>query len=258
MRTTLRTAEDMGKPLDQFILFGDSITQFSCNQDLGFAFNAQLQEAYSRKLDVINRGFSGYSTAHAIQVFPKFFPSPEIANVRFMTIFFGANDACVPGHEQHVSLEQFTANLKEIIQHPATRAQNPHIIILTPPPINEYQLEAFDDAKNTPHPSRTALLAKTYATAAKEVGALLDVAVADIWTAFMNKVSWKEGQLLVGSRDLPSNKELASLFTDGLHLTPAGYQIVYDEVMRTIGSKWPDQLPENIPMVFPAWDEAPK
>lgn len=44
--TTPQT-EDAGKPYDQFILFGDSITQMSYNQDNGFGFGAQLQEGMS-------------------------------------------------------------------------------------------------------------------------------------------------------------------------------------------------------------------
>lgn len=44
----------------------------------------------------------------------------------------------------------------------------------------------------------------------------------------------------------------------GLHLTPAGYRIVYDEVIKVIEANWPDQMPDNLPMVFPSWVEAPK
>jgi hypothetical protein len=44
----------------------------------------------------------------------------------------------------------------------------------------------------------------------------------------------------------------------GLHLAPAGYRIVYDEVMKAIEANWPDQLPDNLPMVFPSWVDAPK
>lgn len=71
-------------PYEQFILFGDSITQMSCTQDLGFAWTPALQNGeprlssitwplslsialtnisshihsvYIRNLDVINRGF---------------------------------------------------------------------------------------------------------------------------------------------------------------------------------------------------------
>jgi hypothetical protein len=33
---------------------------------------------------------------------------------------------------------------------------------------------------------------------------------------------------------------------------------MYEEVMKTITAKWPDQAPEALEMVFPAWMEAPK
>jgi hypothetical protein len=39
--------QDAFKPYDQFLLFGDSITQMACNQELGFAFHAALQECKS-------------------------------------------------------------------------------------------------------------------------------------------------------------------------------------------------------------------
>lgn len=37
----------LAKPYDQFILFGDSITQMSYNQEIGFGYGAQLQEGKS-------------------------------------------------------------------------------------------------------------------------------------------------------------------------------------------------------------------
>jgi hypothetical protein len=39
--------------MDQFVLFGDSITQHSFSQENGFAFGAELSDQYARKLDVI-------------------------------------------------------------------------------------------------------------------------------------------------------------------------------------------------------------
>lgn len=138
------------------------------------------------------------------------------------TVFFGANDACVPGHDQHVPIDKYKENLKTIIQHPATLAQNPRIILISPPPVNEYQLEAFDAAKDTPHPSRTASFTKLYAAAALEVAASLNVPVVDLWSAFMQPTGWQEGQPLIGSRDAPNNETFAGLFTDGT-LLPAGF-----------------------------------
>ncbi|PLB48982.1 isoamyl acetate-hydrolyzing esterase [Aspergillus steynii IBT 23096] len=253
------TAQDaLFKPYDQFILFGDSITEMSSIQDTGFGLHGALQDAYRRRLDIINRGFGGYTTAHAIQVFPKFFPTPEQATVRFLALFFGANDACLPGTAQHVPLDQYKENLKRLIQHEATIAQKPRIMILTPTPINEYQLQGFDEGKGNAHPSRTASYTKTYADAVREVGASTGVVVADVWTAFVAAAGWKEGQPLPGSRDLPEIDAFKALFTDGLHLTADGYRLVYDVIMKAIQENWPDQDPEKLSFVHPSWMEAPK
>ncbi|OOF92473.1 hypothetical protein ASPCADRAFT_210319 [Aspergillus carbonarius ITEM 5010] len=250
--------EAVYKPYDQFLLFGDSITEYSSGQDMGFGFHPALQNAYSRRLDVVNRGLAGYNSLHAIKVFPRCLPSTEQANVRLMTIWFGANDASLPSFEQHVPIETYKANLKRIIQHPLTVAQKPRIMIVTPPPINEYQLAGFDAMKGNPHPTRTAAHTKQYVEAAREVAAEFGLPVADVWSAFMSSVGWKEGQPLVGSRDLPYDDKFATLFTDGLHLAANGYRIVFEEVIKTIRENWPDQLPENLPYVFPAWSLAPK
>ncbi|EHA25238.1 hypothetical protein CBS147343_6215 [Aspergillus niger] len=260
MSNTVAATEEEGAytPYDQFFLFGDSITEYSNAQDMGFGFSAALQNAYARRLDVVNRGLAGYNTLHAIKAFPKCFPTPERANVRLMTIWFGANDASLPGFEQHVPIETYKQNLRNIIQHPLTKAQNPRIMIITPPPINEYQLAGFDAMKGNPHPTRTNAHARKYGQAAREVAAEFGLPVADVWSAFMSTVGWKEGQPLVGSRDLPEDGKFASLFTDGLHLAANGYRIVFEEVMKTIQENWPDQVPEKLPYVFPSWALAPK
>lgn len=120
-------------------------------------------------------------------------------------------------------VDQYKENLKTIIQHPATVAQNPRIILISPPPVNEYQLEAFDAAKDTPHPSRMASFTKLYAAAAQEVAASLNVPVVDLWSAFMQTTGWQEGQPLIGSRDAPNNETFAGLFTDGtLYVADSG------------------------------------
>jgi hypothetical protein len=42
----------------------------------------------------------------------------------------------------------------------------------------------------------------------------------------------------------------------GLHFNPAGYEILFQEVNKLIEQKWPDQTPEKLPMVLPAWNVA--
>ncbi|CDO74879.1 hypothetical protein BN946_scf185004.g29 [Trametes cinnabarina] len=53
---------------DAIVLLGDSLTELGFN-DNGFA--AKLANAYVRKLDVVNRGFSGYNTDWIIPVFEQ-------------------------------------------------------------------------------------------------------------------------------------------------------------------------------------------
>jgi isoamyl acetate esterase len=144
---------------------------------------------------------------------------------------------------------------------------------------------------------RTAENAKQYADACREVANSLHLPVVDIWSAFMAAAGWDEGQALAGSTGIPENSILKSLLIDGalvtsllkipqsslivlfhlsssvirinygcinnsvdagLHFTGAGYQIMYAEIMKAIRTNWPDQAPENLPMIFPAWQVAPK
>jgi hypothetical protein len=122
---------------------------------------------------------------------------------------------------QHVPLDQYKENLRTILEHPLTKAQSPKIIIITPGPINEYQLQYFDASKGFNTPSRTANNTKIYADACRDVARSLGLPVADLWTAFMNYAGWKDGQPLVGSRDAPANELLSTLLTDGASFLPS-------------------------------------
>lgn len=77
-----------------FVCFGDSITQ------RGFApgWTGMLADAYQRKADVVNRGYSGYNTRWALQLLPRVFPEPLPGGEppALVTLFFGANDAALP------------------------------------------------------------------------------------------------------------------------------------------------------------------
>lgn len=69
---------------------------------------------------------------------------------------------------------------------------------------------------------RTNKVTRQYAEAAKEVAKDeeledLDIAVLDLWSAFMEKAGWKEGQPLLGSADVPESPVLKSLLNDGEH-----------------------------------------
>ena len=90
-----------------------------------------------------------------------------------MMIFFGANDACLPNSStnQHVPLPEYAENLRKIIALAKEWAPGVRIILVTPPPVNEYQLEESDKAKyGITEPRRTAEHTRRYADMCNRVG----------------------------------------------------------------------------------------
>ena len=132
-------------------------------------------------------------------------------------IFFGANDACLPGSStgQHVPLDEYKQNIRDIVQHPSITAQNPRLILITPPPVDEYKLEESGLVKRSTDPQRTAEHTKKYADACRQTGEELGVPVLDIWSIMMAEAGWKKGQPLVGSKKVSRNDVLDHLLVDG-------------------------------------------
>ncbi|PWW79536.1 SGNH hydrolase [Tuber magnatum] len=245
---------------DKIVLFGDSITEQSYDQARGFGFGAALTDVYRRKIEVVGKGFSGYNTLHALELIPKIIPPPTTASrIRLITVFFGANDATLPNRSQHVPLDQYSENLKRIINHPLLVAHSPRIILITPPPICEYRTQDNDLARGIPGTQRRAANTKKYADAALEVGKALGIPTVNLWEAFVQHAGgWEEGNPLLGSKELPKNEKLGELLRDGLHFEPKGYQILYDLVLGTIQESIPELDPENLEFVFPHHENAPK
>lgn len=97
---------------EEVCCFGDSITQHG---HCAHGWVAGLQEAYRRRADVLNRGYSGYSSRFGRLMAPRLF-GPGRAYL-LSTVFFGANDAADPASKpaQHVPLDEFAANLAAIV-----------------------------------------------------------------------------------------------------------------------------------------------
>jgi isoamyl acetate esterase len=263
--------------MDQFILFGDSITQqcFTQEDKRGF-FGPALTDYYVRRLDVTNRGLSGYNTTQALKVLPQIIPSPQKARVRFMTIFFGANDARLPdtpgGPQQHVSINQYKNNLRKIATHSCVEAHHSiRVVLITPPPVDERKLLEADRAKYPDVVSesgrtvmrRTAHTTAMYAQAVRDVGADLQLPVLDIWSAMAREAghAWKADDLndfdkpSFGSYNASVNTTLQSFLHDGLHFSKSAYRLLFDELIALIEKTWPDDTPDKIPFALPVWDD---
>jgi len=95
------------------------------------------------------------------------------------------------------------------------KAQRPRIILITPPPVDEYRLEESDKEKGVHEIRRTAEHTKLYADVCREIGLEHGVVVLDLWSIFMEKAGWKEGLPLQGSKKVERSKVFGELLHDG-------------------------------------------
>ncbi|KND00759.1 uncharacterized protein SPPG_03872 [Spizellomyces punctatus DAOM BR117] len=230
--------------LDQILLFGDSLTQWSFNPEIE-GWGAFLSNSYVRKLDVVNRGFSGYNTEwckHIIApILRTVLPSPG-AQIRLVTVFLGANDATLPfWPQQHVPLSAYRDNLHSIIASIRNFSSNTRILLITPPPIHEGKWQKHCGQKGR---SINLSVSNTlqYRNACIEVAREAKVPLLDTWEVYFG-----EGATY--------NEEKAdAVLSDGVHLANLGNRLLGHAVLAKILTEWPDLAPETLPTVMPLWD----
>ncbi|KAK4242579.1 SGNH hydrolase-type esterase domain-containing protein [Achaetomium macrosporum] len=255
-------------PYPQLVLFGDSLFQNTADVSGGFSFQAALQAQVIRRLDVVNRGFSGYNTSNALSILPQIFapPGPGVPTLKYLFILFGANDACVqvPTNFQHVPLEKYKANLKRIIHHPNITAHNPKIFLVTPPPLDGIRVREIDMAKGHPAALRQTKISAAYSEAARQVAAenpgvtLIDLHKAVMDRAIEMTPGFDPNGPALGDPESGVRGYLEHLLPDGLHLSAESYRILYDLVQPHVGTEWagtPEQ--DKVGYVMPEWPDAP-
>jgi hypothetical protein len=114
------------------------MTQFSF--ELG-GWGAALADLYSRKADILLRGYSGWNTRRAIEALDTIFPKDASVQPALVVVFFGANAAAFPSPTgsggQHVPIAEFQENLCHIAAHLQGLSEKTHVILTTAPPIHE-------------------------------------------------------------------------------------------------------------------------
>merc|ERR1711939_15217 len=236
---------------DCTLLLGDPITQQAYDPSIS-GWAASLTNAYINKLVVINHGLSGYNTDQALQLIPSILLSPSCTRIRILVVFFGANDARLPdgdGPQQHVPLDKYCQNLKNIVAHERVMEhEGVKVVLVTPPPIDEHAL--LKQKMGT----RKAEVTREYASAVKCLAEELRIPCLDIWGIFMREAGWKTGEMLMGSLSVEKNG-LPKLLRDGLHPTSAGNKLVFTGLMDLIAAQWPGLLPEKLKPTFIPWWE---
>eukprot|EP00591_Stephanopyxis_turris_P005298 CAMPEP_0195525180 /NCGR_PEP_ID=MMETSP0794_2-20130614/25481_1 /TAXON_ID=515487 /ORGANISM="Stephanopyxis turris, Strain CCMP 815" /LENGTH=265 /DNA_ID=CAMNT_0040655575 /DNA_START=81 /DNA_END=878 /DNA_ORIENTATION=+ len=236
------------------ILFGDSITQQGFGWDGGTGWVSLLSHTYSRRADVFSRGFSGYNTRMAIDLLPRVFGgggggggSAKLGETLFCTVFFGANDAALPGERQHVPLDEYGENLVKIVTSIREQIgadifsteQNSNndescgatkqvpIILFTPPPVDE---EMWRRESDSSVPNRLNEVAKQYGEKVKSVANEYNCSVLDVFE-------------LLGGNDEPAKNTYGRHLRDGLHLSESGNTLVYEGLMALLQNDFPGLLP---------------
>nr|CAG8444053.1 6572_t:CDS:2 [Entrophospora candida] len=205
----------MNHLLDQIVLLGDSQTQIGYNNEMN-GWCSSVHNAYIRRLDVINRGFSA-----------------------------------IPPSPQHVPLEDYKANLKEMVNLIKSPSSNYHstttkIVLITPGALDDEVWNGGDDRGE-----RTDEIMKLYADACVDVANEVNVSVVNIWQLIHDKLGKKK---VVGGDD-GDVFTLKDFLYDGLHFAGYGCDTLFDGLMKVIRENYPELDPDNIPIFLPAWDE---
>jgi lysophospholipase L1-like esterase len=206
----------------KILMLGDSLTQTSFE-----GWGAGLANTYQRRADILNRGLSGYNSRWYLQYAQGHGVWNE-QGVVLVTIFFGANDAslAVENPHAHVPLDEYTDNLKTLIQQCQKHYQHAKILMIGPPPVYHEQRIAFQKQrygdKATGVLERTLKNTGLYAEACKKTAKQFDLPIVDLYTSMQE-----------------ATKDWGKFFTDGLHFSKDGHEFVELQIQKTIDTKLP-------------------
>ncbi|PWA58228.1 SGNH hydrolase-type esterase superfamily protein [Artemisia annua] len=228
------------KTRPSIVLFGDSITEESFRYG---GWGASLTDTYSRKADIVVRGYDGYTTRWALFLLDHIFPLSSTTPPVAATVFLGANDAALPGRtweRLHVPLEEYKENLRKIVRHLKECSPTMLIVLITPPPIDEEGRLEFAKSmygeKAMKLPERTNEVTGDYANGCVEVAKEFGVSSVNLWSRMQETQGWQK-----------------KFLSDGLHLTPDGNKVVFEEVLKVFNGAWLSAI--DMPYDFPQYSD---
>lgn len=220
--------------VDKVVLFGDSITNRMSEADEGFNFYGSLQHWFSRRLDVVSRGFGGYNSDHGLHILPRLLAAETAggAQIRLITIFFGTNDSA--NNWQHVPLERYASNLRAMVDLVKERCPGTGVILMGPGPHDDAN---YEDRVEDPRSNARNL---QYSRTAKQVAQEYNLPFVDLYST------------LVGDADPAQDPALLPpLLPDTIHYSPAAYKLFYENLVSTIETAFPHLVPDRLPLLLP-------
>ncbi|XP_048320140.2 GDSL esterase/lipase WDL1 [Ziziphus jujuba] len=206
-----------GPSRPQFVLFGSSIVELSFQASNG-GFGAILADLYYRQADIVLRGYGGWNSRRGVQILDQVFPKDGAVQPSLVIVYFGGNDSVDPhpsGLGPHVPLPDYIENMKKIGTHLKGLSENIRIIFLGVPPCNDEQIRKNE--ANGRKSGRNNESCRIYSEACLKVSRELGIKAIDLWHEVQERENW-----------------LNTCFTDGIHFTSEGNQIVAKEILKVL------------------------
>mmetsp|Transcript_11445 Transcript_11445/g.34663 ORF Transcript_11445/g.34663 Transcript_11445/m.34663 type:complete len:303 (-) Transcript_11445:66-974(-) len=190
------------------VLFGDSITQYSFHAG---GWGQRLTEYFSRRADVLNRGFAGYNTLYAHLALQRLLPG-ELSDAALWTVGLGANDSMLPGSEVHLPASEYEANLCAILGRIQTASGGRAAIIVIGPPPKVDDQEAGQSSASSAE----------YAEIASRCAAAYGAEFLDMHAAMSS-----------------TGRPFSDFSHDGVHYNTAGNAFAFERIRGVIDTRLP-------------------
>ncbi|GMG17554.1 unnamed protein product [Phytophthora fragariaefolia] len=227
------------------LLTGDSFTEQGTYPNLQ-GWVALLGSRYTRSVDVITRGLSGYNTRWFLkyvmpalehEISAKAYTSPSL-----ITVSLGTNDAVLvngSSPEMHVPITDYKHNLAQIVRRFQKAAPSANILLITPPHIDDEARAKYASSRNDAKRGlldRSDAATRKYSMACVEVANALKVPVLDLYTHFSSMPLATRNAMLV----------------DGIHFNAAGYKVVDKQLRSKLQIDFPALVEPLETWQFPA------
>lgn len=224
------------------LLVGDSITQQSFEAAHGWGALLAAAYAQDRTADVINRGFSGYTSRLVRRALPALLDQlgGDPRRAVLVTLLLGTNDATREGARQHVPLHEYEGNMRSLLHILARRFPNATIVVITPPAIAEAKWTDYcAKARKGDGDGRSNERLAPYVDAAQRVAVEAGALVVDLHAAMLQVPDWEQ-----------------RLLSDGVHLSAEGNRLLYEKLSAVISSIDAPLGPWTLPWHLPWHNDA--
>ncbi|KAJ3112698.1 hypothetical protein HK100_002239, partial [Physocladia obscura] len=232
----------------QIVTIGDSLTEYGASKPGGWGH--LLASHYSRKLDVVARGFASYTTYWLKFAIPALLHDTPPYKIKLFTLLLGTNDYVQPTSNKHVPLEKYVRNMEEIIRFLLSFAPGAKILVLAPPPMavkiiqdpNDGSIYAtLDDARAY----RDACIALISQLQLENANILARMQVLNTWDLFASRKQYDDP-------NFDPARIVGKYFSDPRHFNGLGNCVLFEGVIEIVDASWPELKAINLPHVLPA------